>query len=91
MKDLGAAKKILGMRITWDRKNRTSNLIHSEYINKVLKRFNMQDEKVVNTPLAYHFKLTNEMCPNAQEAVDKMSNILYSSAIGSLVYALVCT
>ena len=26
MKDLGVAKKILGMRITWNRKNRTLNL-----------------------------------------------------------------
>ena len=61
MKDLGAAKKILGMRITWDRKNRTLNLSQSEYIKKVLKKFNMQDEKVVNTPLVSHFKLTNKI------------------------------
>ena len=37
MKDLGAAKKILGMRITRDRKNKTLNLSQSEYIKKVLK------------------------------------------------------
>ena len=91
MKDLGAAKKILGMRITWDRKNRTLNLSQSEYIKKVLKRFNMQDAKVVSTPLASHFRLTKEMCPKAQEEVDNMSNILYSSTIGSLMYAMVCT
>ena len=55
MKHLGVAKKILGMRITWDRKNRTLNLCQSEYIKKVLKIFNMQDAKVVSTPLACHF------------------------------------
>ena len=91
MKDLGFAKKILGMRITRDRKNRTLNLSQSEYIKKVLKRFNMQDAKPVNTPLASHFRLTKEMCPKAQEEVDKMSNILYSSVVGSLMYAMVCT
>ena len=41
MKDLGAAKQILGMRITRDRKNRKLTLSQSEYIEKVLKRFNM--------------------------------------------------
>ncbi|GLJ31516.1 hypothetical protein SUGI_0632490 [Cryptomeria japonica] len=91
MKDLGVAKQILGMRITRDRKNRTLNLSQSEYIKKVLKRLNMQDAKAVSTPLASHFKLTKEMCPKAQEKVNKMSNIPYSSVVGSLMYAMVCT
>jgi len=37
MKDLGAAKQILGMRITRDRKNRKLTLSQNEYIQKVLK------------------------------------------------------
>ena len=45
MKDLGAAKQILGMRITRDRKNRKLTLSHNEYIQKVLKRFNMHNAK----------------------------------------------
>ena len=63
MKDLGAAKQILGMRITRDRKNRKLTLSQSEYIEKVLERFKMQDAKLVSTPLDNHFKLTKEMCP----------------------------
>ena len=39
MKDLGAAKKMLGMRITRDRKNRKLTLSQGEYIEKVLERF----------------------------------------------------
>ena len=58
MKDLGAAKKILVMSFTQDIKNRTLSLSQGEYIKKVLKRFNMQDAKAVNTPLASHFRLT---------------------------------
>ena len=45
MKDLGAAKKILGMRITRDGKNRKLTLYQGEYIEKVLERFRMQNEK----------------------------------------------
>ena len=36
MKDLGAAKQILGMRIMRDRKNHKLTLSQGEYIEKVL-------------------------------------------------------
>ena len=58
MKDLGAAKQILGMRITRDRKNRKLTLSQNEYIQKVLKRFNMHNAEPVSTPFASHFKLS---------------------------------
>jgi hypothetical protein len=91
MKDLGAAKKILGMRITRDRKNRKLTLSQGEYTEKVLERFRMQNAKPVSTPLASHFKLTKEMCPKTQEEIEYMSRVPYSSAVGSLMYAMVCT
>jgi hypothetical protein len=43
MKDLDAANKILGMRITRDRKNHNLTLSQGEYIEKVLERFRMQN------------------------------------------------
>jgi hypothetical protein len=91
MKDLGAAKKILGMRITRDRKNRKLTLSQGEYIEKVLERFRMQNAKPVSTPLANHFKLTKEMCPKTQEEIEYMSRVPYSSTVGSLMYVMVCT
>jgi len=91
MKDLGAAKQILGMRISRDGKNRKFTLSQNEYIEKVLKRFNMQNEKLVSTPFYIHFKLSKEMCPKTQEDVDYISKVPYASAVGSLMYAMVCT
>jgi hypothetical protein len=91
MKDLGAAKKILGMRIIRDRKNHKLTLSQGEYTEKVLERFRMQNAKPVSTPLASHFKLTKEMCPKTQEEIEYMSRVPYSSAVGSLMYAMVCT
>ena len=41
MKDLGAANKILGMRIKRDNKNCKLTLSQGEYIEKVLQRFRM--------------------------------------------------
>jgi hypothetical protein len=52
MKDLGAAKKILGMRIMRDEKNHKLTLSQGEYIEKALERFRMQNEKPINTLLS---------------------------------------
>ena len=90
MKDLGAAKQILVMRIIRDRKNRKLTLSQNEYIQKVLKIFNMQNSKLASTPFASHFKLSKHMCPKTQEEMDYMSKVPYPSAFGSLMYAMVC-
>ncbi|KAH9293237.1 hypothetical protein KI387_041559, partial [Taxus chinensis] len=90
MKDLGAARQILGMRITWDRKEWKLNLSQEEYIKKVLERFNMQDAKPVGTPLAGHFKLSKEQCPKTEQERNQMSKVPYSSAVGNLMDAMVC-
>ena len=79
------------MRITRDRKNRKLTLSQGEYIQKVLERFRMQDEKLVSTPLANHFKLTKEMCPKTQKEENNMSKVPYALVVGSLMYAMVCT
>ncbi|KAK0573601.1 hypothetical protein LWI29_010645 [Acer saccharum] len=91
MKDLGAAKQILGMRISRDEQGGTLQLSQAEYIRKVLQRFNMSDAKPVKTPLASHFRLSKEQCPETDEEKDFMARVPYASAIGSLMYAMVCT
>ncbi|KAG8503271.1 hypothetical protein CXB51_001260 [Gossypium anomalum] len=63
MKDLGPAKKILGMEILRDRKISKLYLSQKGYIEKVLCRFNMQSAKPVSTPLAAHFRLSSMLSP----------------------------
>jgi hypothetical protein len=41
--------------------------------------------------LASHFKLTKEICPKTREEIDYMSRVPYSSRVGILMYAMVCT
>ncbi|KAK9211123.1 hypothetical protein WN943_000497 [Citrus x changshan-huyou] len=47
--------------------------------------------KPVCTPLAPHFKLGSSSCPKSQEKRDYMARVPYASAVGSLMYAMVCT
>ena len=91
MKDLGATKQILGMRITRDRKNQILIFSQSTYVEKVLERFGMQNAKLVSTCLASHFRLCKDMCPKTQEESDYISRVPYALAISNLMYAMVCT
>uniref|UniRef100_A0A3Q7EAK5 Reverse transcriptase Ty1/copia-type domain-containing protein n=1 Tax=Solanum lycopersicum TaxID=4081 RepID=A0A3Q7EAK5_SOLLC len=50
MKDLGAARKILGMEIIRDRERRKLFLSQRSYIQKVLARFGMSSSKPIDTP-----------------------------------------
>ncbi|KAH9751019.1 hypothetical protein KPL71_014114 [Citrus sinensis] len=56
IKDLGPAKKILGMQPIRDRKSRSLFLTQEDYINKVLDKFEIRTAKPVQTPLPAHFR-----------------------------------
>ncbi|KAE8690124.1 hypothetical protein F3Y22_tig00110926pilonHSYRG00104 [Hibiscus syriacus] len=92
MKDFGEAKKILGMKISRDKKLGRLCLSQKEYLRKVLKRFGMNEKsKPVSTPLAPHFKLDASMSPKDDVEREYMSKVPYASVVGSLMYAMVCT
>nr|KYP46555.1 Retrovirus-related Pol polyprotein from transposon TNT 1-94 [Cajanus cajan] len=91
MKDLGPAKQILGMRISRNRLEGVLKLSQEKYIEKLLDRFNVGDAKIRNTPLGTHMKLSKKQSPETVEEKDHMSRVPYASAVGSLMYAMVCT
>ena len=92
MKYLGEDKKILDMEIARDRQRDTLCLTHKQYLKKVLQRFGMSEKtKPVSTPLAPHFKFSASQCPMTEEEREYMSKVPYSNAVGSLIYAMVCT
>lgn len=70
MKDLGPAKKILGIRICRDRVNKKLYISHEQYIEKVIERFNMSKAKAVSSPLATHFKLGVHQSPTTDEEME---------------------
>ena len=90
MKDLGAPKKILGVRITRDTKNHNLTLSQGEHIEKVFEIFKLQNAKPLSTPFVGHFKQSKETCPYAEEEIEYMSKVLYSLTVGTLMYGMVC-
>ena len=89
MKDLGAARRILGMDIYRDRSKGTLVLSQNDYLSKVLKTFGMMDCRAVSTPLGSQFKLQSLSKADEEKQGRDMENVPYSSAVGSLMYAMV--
>ena len=67
MKDLGEAKKILGMKIIRDGGSGRLWLSQKNYVLKVLERFNIAEARPITIPLAGHFKLSSKQCPQLPE------------------------
>ncbi|GJT56509.1 retrovirus-related pol polyprotein from transposon TNT 1-94 [Tanacetum coccineum] len=92
MKDLGEAKMILGMEIVRDRKLRKLCLTQKQYLRKVLKHFRFDKQtKRVSTPLASQFKISAAMSPKDDAERAYMEKVPYANAVGSLMYAMICT
>ena len=91
MKDMGDAAYILGIKIYRDRSRRLIGLSQSTYIDKVLKKFNMQDSKKGFIPMQHGLALSKAQCPSSSSELERMSRIPYASAIGSIMYAMICT
>ena len=51
----------------------------------------MKNAMHVSIPVAGHMKLSKKMCPTAREEKENMVKVPYSSVVGSLMYAMVCT
>jgi hypothetical protein len=51
----------------------------------------MQECKPVKVPIPIGVKLSVDQCPKTHEEEEDMSRVPYASAVGSLMYAMVCT
>ena len=91
MKDLGEAAYILGIKIYRDRSKRLIGLSQSTYLDKVLKRFKMEQSKKGFLPVLQGTRLSKTQCPATDEDREHMRSVPYASAIGSIMYAMLCT
>jgi len=91
IKDLGEANFILGIKFWRDHKNRILGLSQVGYINKFLEWFSMQNSKKGLLPSRHGVPLSDDQRPKALKEENMMRQILYASAVGSLMYAMFCT
>lgn len=91
MKDMGEASYVIGIKITRDRQRCILGLSQEAYINKVLERFRMKDCSPSPAPIVHGDKFNLNQCPKTDLERNQMTNIPYASAVGSIMYAQVCT
>ena len=66
-------------------------LSQAAYIEKVLSRFSMDNSMKGLLPFRHGLAFSKDQCPKAQEERDCMAKVPYASAVGSLMYAMLCT
>ena len=86
MTDLGEIHYLLGMSINRDRESRTLTVSQPNYLDKVLKKFGMENCKPVSTPLEPGRKF-QQLSPS-DEPFDVQT---YQQAIGCLTYISTAT
>jgi hypothetical protein len=91
MKDLGDASYVFGIEIHRDRTKGILGLSQKSYIDRVLKSYNMHKCSATPAPVVKDNKLGTFHCPKNKYESDQMKSITYASAVGSLMYAQVCT
>nr|GFB24461.1 retrotransposon protein, putative, Ty1-copia subclass [Tanacetum cinerariifolium] len=91
MKDLGEATYILGIKIYRDRSKRLIGLCQSAYIEKILKRYCMENSKRGSIPMQEKLKLSKSQCASTLAEMKRMQNVPYASVVGSIMYAMRCT
>ncbi|RVW30939.1 Retrovirus-related Pol polyprotein from transposon TNT 1-94 [Vitis vinifera] len=91
MKDMGEASYVIGIKIHRDRFKGILGLSQETYINKVLERFRMKNCSPSVSPIVKGDRFNLDQCPKNDLEREQMKNIPYASAVGSLMYAQVCT
>jgi hypothetical protein len=86
MKDLGDAAYILGIKIYRDRSRCLIGLSQSTYLDKILKKFRMDESKKEFLPMLQGKTLSKTRSPATAEDREEINNIPYASAIGSIMY-----
>ncbi|GJU00581.1 retrotransposon protein, putative, ty1-copia subclass [Tanacetum coccineum] len=90
MKDLGEAAYILGIKIYRDRSRRLIGLCQSAYIDKILKRFHMENSKRGSIPMQDKLRLSKSQGASTPAELKRMQSVPYASAVGSIMYAVRC-
>ena len=74
MKDLGKATYVLGFKIYRDRSRRLTGLSQSTYLDKVLKKFTMDQSKKGFLPVLHGVKLSKTQNPTTEEYKERMKS-----------------
>ncbi|GJY42370.1 retrotransposon protein, putative, ty1-copia subclass [Tanacetum coccineum] len=104
MKSMQASRSIYGLKqasrswnkkfdeeIKRDRSKRLIGLGQNAYMDKILKRYKMDNSKRGHIPMQERLDLNKTQGASTPKEVKRMQNIPYASAVGSIMYVVRCT
>ena len=91
MKDMGEARYVLGVEIVRNCPEKLSSMCQEAYIKRVLERFRMHHSKPVDTPVEKGLTLSLDQYTKTDQEKEKMKDVPYANAVGSLMYAMLYT
>ncbi|GJY91241.1 hypothetical protein Tco_0506437 [Tanacetum coccineum] len=81
---------ILRIKIYRDRSKQLIGLSQNAYMDKILKRYKMDNSKCGTIPMQERLDLIKSQDAQTPKEVNRMKNVPYASAIGSIMYANPC-
>ena len=87
MKDLGDASYVLGIEIHRDRAQEVLGLSQKTYIEKMLKRYNMDKCNTSPVPIQKSDKFSQAQCPKNDLERERMNNVPWKSDVCTSLYA----
>ncbi|GKE87727.1 retrotransposon protein, putative, ty1-copia subclass, partial [Tanacetum coccineum] len=90
-KDLGEAAFILGIKIYRDRSRRLIGLSQNAYLDKILKRYRIDNSKRGSIPMQVDLHLNKSQCATTSAEMKRMQNVYYALAVVSIMYVVRCT
>ncbi|GJV48988.1 retrotransposon protein, putative, ty1-copia subclass [Tanacetum coccineum] len=89
MKDLREAAFILGIKIYRDRSKRLIRLGQNAYMDKILKRYKMDNFKRGHILMQERLDLNKIQGASTPKEVKRMQNVPYALVMGSIMYAVI--
>nr|GEX92539.1 zinc finger, CCHC-type [Tanacetum cinerariifolium] len=87
--DIRAIRILIAIAV--DRSRRLIGLCQSAYIEKILKRFHIENSKRRSNLIQEKLKLSKSQGASTPDELKRMQNMPYASAVGSIMYAVRCT
>ncbi|GJZ00371.1 retrotransposon protein, putative, ty1-copia subclass [Tanacetum coccineum] len=87
-------QKASGSNVTFlilDRSKRLIRLVQNAYMDKILKRYRMDNSKRGHIPMQERLDLNKTQGTSTPKEVKRMQNVPYASVVGSIMYAVRCT
>ena len=91
IKDMGAPKLIVGLKVICDEERGTTVISQGHFIDELMVRYHQETAPTALTPLSSGFEFTSDDLPLTEADKEEMTHHPYQSLVGALMYVMIGT